>query len=60
MEALLKLVSTEGDGKTTSLGLLFDLKLEEDGVHKSFSLYKEKWFTRFGKLVLSLKGPVLF
>ena len=48
MEALLKLVSAEGDGKTTSLGPLFDLKLEEDGVYKSFSLYKEKRFTRLG------------
>lgn len=48
MEALLKLVSVEGDGKTTSLGPLFNLKLEEAGVHKSFSLYKEKRFTRLG------------
>ena len=48
MEALLKLVSTEGDGKSTSLGPLFDLKLEEDRVYKSFSLYKEKRFTRLG------------
>ena len=48
MEAPLKLVSAEGDGKTTSLGPLFDLKLEEDGVYKSFSLYKEKRFTHLG------------
>ena len=48
MEALLKLVATEGDGKTTSLGPLFDLKLEEAGVHKSLSLYKEKRFTQMG------------
>ena len=48
MEALLKLVATEGDGKTISLGPLFDLKLEEAGVHKSLCLYKEKRFTRMG------------
>ena len=48
MEALLNIVSTEGDGKTNSLGPLFDLKLEEDGVHKSFSLHKEKRFARLG------------
>ena len=48
IEALLKLVSTDGDGKTTSLGSLFDLRLEEAGVHKSISLYREKRFTRLG------------
>ena len=48
LEALLKLVATEGDGKTTSLSDLFQFKLEEAGLHKSFSLYKEKRFTRLG------------
>ena len=48
MEALLKLVSPGADGKTTSLAPLFDLKLEEDGMYKSFCLYKEKRFTRLG------------
>ena len=48
LAALLKLVSHEGDGKTTSLAEQFDLILEEVGVYKSFSLYKEKRFTRIG------------
>ena len=48
IQALLKLVATEGDGKTTSLGPLFNLRLEEAGVHKYLSLYKEKQFTRMG------------
>ena len=48
LEALLKLVAHEGDGKTISLADLFTLKLEETGVHKTFSLYKEKRFTRLG------------
>ena len=34
--------------KTTSLREDFDLKLEEYGVHKSLSLYKEKRFTKLG------------
>ena len=45
LEAFLKLVSKEGDGKTISLSNDFNLILEEAGVHKSFSLYKEKRFT---------------
>ena len=48
LEALLKLVIHEGDGKTISLADLFALKLEETGVHKTFSFYKEKRFTRLG------------
>ena len=48
LAALLKLVSHDGDGKTTSLAEQFDLILEETGVHRSFSLYKEKRFTRLG------------
>ena len=48
LEALLKLVAYEGDRKTISLADLFTLKLEEVGAHKTFSLYKEKRFTRLG------------
>ena len=48
LAAHLKLVSHDGDGKTTSLEEQFDLILEEAGVHKSFGLYKEKRFTRLG------------
>ena len=48
LEALLKLVAHEGDGKTISLADLFTLKLNEAGVHKTFSLYKEKRFKRTG------------
>ena len=46
LEALLKLVASDGDGKSTSLREQFDLKLEQSGLHKSFSLYKEKRFTK--------------
>ena len=46
LEALLKLVVSDGDGKSTSLREQFDLKLEQSGLHKSFSLYKEKGFTK--------------
>ena len=48
LEALLKLVAVDGDGKTTSLADQFALKLEEAGTYKTFSLYKEKRFTRLG------------
>ena len=48
LDALLRLVAVAGDGKTTSLAPLLYLKLEEAGLHKSFSLYKEKRFTRMG------------
>ena len=34
--------------KVMSLAVLFTLKLEEVGVHKTFSLYKENRFTRLG------------
>lgn len=46
--ALLKLVARDSDGLSVSLADEFDLILEEAGVHKSFSLYKEKRFTRLG------------
>ena len=48
LEALLKLVAHEDDGNTIPLADLFTLKLEEAGAHKTFSLYKEKSFTRLG------------
>jgi len=48
IQALLQLVAKGGDGKTTSLADEFDLVLEEDGVSKSYSLYKEKRFTKLG------------
>ena len=48
LAALLKLVTHEGDGKTASLAEQFDLILEGAGVYKSFSLYKERRFTRLG------------
>ena len=47
---VLKLVSKESDGKTVSLTEQFDCILDEDGVHKSLSLYKEKRFTKLGYL----------
>ena len=53
--ALLKLVSKEADGKSVSLADEFDMILEESGVHKSFSLYKENLFTRLGYQA----GPLL-
>ena len=46
LAAILKLVSPEGDDKTTSLAEEFTLILEKAGVYKSFSLYKEWRFTR--------------
>ena len=46
--ALLKLVAKGGDGKVTSMADEFSLILEENNVHKSFSLYKERRFTRLG------------
>ena len=48
LTALLKLVSHGGEGKTTSLAEHFDRTREEEGVYKTFSLYKEKRFTRLG------------
>ena len=45
--ALLKLVAKESDGKSTSLADEFSLLiLEEDGVNKTFSIYKECRFAR--------------
>ena len=46
--ALLKLVSHEERAKPTSLAKNFDIILEEDDVTKSFSLYKERRFTKLG------------
>ena len=48
MEALLQLVARGGDGKSTSLCDDFTQILEEDGVYRTFSLYKERRFTRLG------------
>ena len=48
LQPLLKLAAHEGDGKTISLADLLTLKLEKAGVHKTFTLYKEKRFTRLG------------
>ena len=48
LKALLKLVASDGDGKSTSLREQFDLKLEQSELHKSSSLYKEKRFTKLG------------
>ena len=48
MKALLKLVSHEDSAKPTSLAKEFDIQLEKDGVSKSFSLYKERRFTKLG------------
>ena len=48
LEALLKLVAREESAKPTSLAKEFDLQLEEDGVAKSMSLYKERRFTKLG------------
>ena len=50
LSALLKLVSRESDGKSVSLRKEFDRILEESGMQKSFSLYKEKRFTKLGYL----------
>ena len=48
IKALLKLVAREGDGKTTSIADDFDLILEEDKVYKTYSLYKERRFSKLG------------
>ena len=47
MTALLKLVAHEQSKKPTSLVNDFELILEEDGISKKFSLYKERRFTKF-------------
>ena len=45
MIALVGLVAKVGDGKSVSLADEFDVILEEDGVLKTYSLYKERRFT---------------
>jgi hypothetical protein len=46
--ALLKLVSRDAYGKTTSLSEEFGLILEEDGIYKTYSLYNERRFAKLG------------
>ena len=47
--ALLKLVSHEESAEPTSLANKeFDIELEKNNVAKSFSLYKERRFTKLG------------
>ena len=48
MIALVGLVAKRGNGKSLSLGDEFDVILEEDGVSKTYSLYKERRFTKLG------------
>ena len=48
LTALQKLVSHEESAKPTPLAKNFDIMLEEDDVTKSFSLYKERRFTKLG------------
>ena len=48
IKAMLKIVAHEESAKPTSLAHDFDLQLEEDGVYKSMSLYKERRFTKLG------------
>ena len=48
LKAMLSLVSHEKSAKPTSLAEEFDLQLEEDGISKSVSLYKERRFTKLG------------
>ena len=48
MKAMLKLVANEESAKPTSLAKEFDVQLEEDGVSKPLSLYKERRFTKLG------------
>ena len=48
MIAFLKLISNEESAKPTSLAKDFDLILEEEKVVKSFSLYKERRFSKLG------------
>ena len=52
--ALLKLVSNEESAKPTSLAKEFDIQLEKDNVAKSFSLYKERRFTKFGYMAAAI------
>ena len=46
--ALLKLVAKDADGKTSSLADELTLILEDDGVYKTYSLYKERRFSKLG------------
>ncbi|CAK8696644.1 unnamed protein product [Clavelina lepadiformis] len=57
--ALVKLVARGGDGKTTSMADEFSLVLEDSGTHKSFSLYKDRRFTRLGHTAGALVDCVL-
>ncbi|CAK8680494.1 unnamed protein product [Clavelina lepadiformis] len=57
--ALVKLVVRGGDGTTTSMADEFSLVLEESGTHKSFSLYKDRRFTRLDHTAGALVDCVL-
>ena len=46
--AYLELVAKEASSCTSSLSDEFSLILEEDGVYKNYSLYKERRFTKLG------------
>ena len=46
--ALLKLVARELSSRTSLLSDEFLLNLEEDGVYKSYRLYKERRFAKLG------------
>ena len=46
--AFVTLVAKDCDGKSVSLADEFDVILEEDGVSKSYSMYKERRFTKMG------------
>ena len=46
--ALLKLIAKDADGKMSSLADEFALILAEDGVYKTYSLYKERRFSKLG------------
>ena len=48
LTAFLKLVSRDGSGKTTSLWEEFDILLEQEGLSKSLSLYKERRWAALG------------
>ena len=48
LKAMLQLVAPEGSAKPTSLSKEFDVQLEEDGVAKTMSLYKERRFAKMG------------
>ena len=48
IKAMLKLVGRDESAKPTSMAQAFDLQLEEDGLYKTMSLYKERRFTKLG------------